>query len=135
MNANLLTLFAPPTQLQAPASAPNNVFSGLNSSSASSTSNLGDLMFGQLLSAQLQNPQTATAVAQGGQIASQFGQITAQLRTQIQNLLQSGVTMDQIVNQLVQTLGSNVLTQLQQQLGFAPGTSAQQMLTQILTQA
>ena len=52
-----------------------------------------------------------------------------------QSLLQQGVSLQQIVNQLTQTLGSNFLTQLGQQLGFAPGTDAQQMLTQLLNQA
>src|ERR1700689_4367669 len=130
---NLLTLFAPPVQPNASGVTTNALPGSSQSTSTSSPLDLGALMFGQLLAAKWQ-PTATSAAGQAGTIASQLGQTAAQLKTQIPNLLQSGVSMEQIVNTLAQTLGSNVLTQLQQLLGVAPGTSAQDMLTQLLTQ-
>src|SRR5579872_1080100 len=135
MNLNLLTLFAPPTtQNQAPSIGGSNVF-GPTTNAPQTGANIGDLMFGQLLAAQLQKSGVAAPLHNLTNGLAPVGQIGAQLKATVTQLLQNGATLEQVVNQLVQTLGSKYLSQLQTQLGVTPGTDVQEMVTQLLTQA
>ena len=132
MNLNLLTLLAPPGQKNQPlAGAPNLPFSTGTQTSV----NLGDVMFGQLLKAKIQNVRVAAPLMRIGTIATQAGQIAGQLSDKVAQLLQNGATLEQVVSSLTQTLGSNFLTQLKTQLGLDPNTDARTMLGQLLSQA
>ena len=131
MNLNLLNLFSTtPTSAGNSLSSTSSVTGNLTSASGA---NLGDLMFGQLLTAQLQNNGAAassTATATNGL----SGQSLAQLKSTIAQMLQSGASAQQIINQLAQTLGSNFLAQLQLS-GINTGQNASGSLVQMIAQA
>lgn len=132
MNVNLLTLLAPPGQkTKMLAGAPHLSFPTGTPTSV----NLGDVMFGQLLRAQIQNARVAAPLKSLGSTASQAGQIAGQLSAKITQLLQNGATLEQVVGSLTQSLGSNFLTQLKSQLGLDPNTDARTLLGQLLSQA
>ena len=132
MNLNLLNLFAPPSQSR---SAPAGISS--NSSFGAPKvlgGNIGDLMFGQLLAAQLQNakgsaPNASAATNTAG------SQATQQLQATIAQLLQKGATLEQITNQLASSLGSDFLAQLHLQTGGSASPSLRSTLDQLLARA
>lgn len=132
MNLNLLNLFAPPTQ---PQSSAGSALTGSSLGVPKSLgANIGDLMFGQLLTAQLQNAKVAAPLTAGAN-SGQIGQAAMQLQTVVTQLLQKGATLEQIANQLASSLGSNFLAQLQLQLGANPSQSLRSTLTQMLERA
>ena len=133
MNLNLLTLFAPPAQNQAPALGGPNLPSSIGA--PSSGANLGDVMFGQLLAAQLRNPQLKAALQNVTENVAQAGKIGDQLKAAVAQLLQNGTKLEAVVDQLAQTLGSDVLSQLQKQLGITPGADAQTTINRLIAQA
>ena len=132
MNLNLQNLFSTTSQTSGGNSlsgAPSLSGHGLGTAAA----HLGDVMFGQLLTAQLQNGTTASS-ATGSANPSLSGQEITQLKTTITQMLQAGASAQQIANQLAQTLGSNFLGQLQL-AGLNPGQNMGDSLVQMLTQA
>lgn len=132
MNLNLQNLFSTTSQTSGGNSlsgAPSLSGNGLGTAAA----HLGDVMFGQLLTAQLQNGTTASS-ATGSANPSLSGQEITQLKTTITQMLQAGASAQQIANQLAQTLGSNFLGQLQL-AGLNPGQNMGNSLVQMLTQA
>jgi flagellar hook-length control protein FliK len=130
MNTNLLNLFS--TTGQTAGSSSLTSASHL-AASGSSAANLGDLMFGQLLTAQLQNSGTASPLANSAS-SNLSSQALAQLKTTIAQMLQAGASFQQIANQLAQTLGSNFLTQLQL-AGINPGQNVSGSLVQMIAKA
>jgi flagellar hook-length control protein FliK len=130
MNTNLLNLFSTTGQ-----SAGSNSLTSAShgTSSGSPAANLGDMMFGQLLTAQLQQSGTASPLANGAS-SNVSSQALAQLKATIAQMLQAGASIQQIANQLAQTLGSNLLAQLQL-AGLNPGQNANGSLIQIIAQA
>jgi flagellar hook-length control protein FliK len=98
----------------------------------SSGANIGDLMFGQLLSAQLQGSKTSsspsTALGSG-----QLSTLQSQLQSQITQMLKSGMSLEQIAKQLAGSLSSNVLAQLQ--LQGVDASSLRSSLEKMITQA
>src|SRR5579875_1899880 len=130
MNTNLLNLFS--TTGQTAGSSSLTSASQLTAS-GSPAANLGDLMFGQLLTAQLQNSGTASPPASvAGSVLS--SQSLAQLKTTIAQMLQAGESVQQIANQLAAALGSNLLVQLQL-AGLNPGRNVGGSLMQMIAQA
>src|SRR5208282_2540365 len=131
MNSSLLNLFS--LQSQTPTSSVgSSSFGSSLGASKSNGANLGDVMFGQLLSAQLQNSKTAQA---GSNASSGQSALLAQFQTTITQLLQKGYSLEQIANQLSTSLGSNVLAQLQLQFGLSPNSNVRSALTQMIAQA
>ena len=132
MNLNLQNLFSTTSQTSG-----GNALNGTPSLSGhglgTAAAHLGDVMFGQLLSAQLQNGTTPTSLATSGANLSLSSQEMTQLKTTITQLLQAGGSAQQIANQLAQTLGSNFLAQLQL-TGLNPGNMGNSLI-QMLTQA
>ena len=137
---NLLTLFTPPTQSQSQASS-FGVSSGVSSANSTMTAsagigvNIGDVAFGQLLQAQLQNAKVAAPLANVTANMAQVRQLGGQLKAAIAQLLQNGATLEQVVTELAKTLGDNVVSQLQTQLGTSVAPDVQSAITQMLAQA
>jgi flagellar hook-length control protein FliK len=130
MNTNLLNLFSTTGQ-----TAGSSSFTSASqlTASGSPAANLGDLMFGQLLTAQFQNSGTASPPANiAGSVLS--SQSLAQLKTTIAQMLQAGESVQQIANQLAAALGSNLLVQLQL-AGLNPGRNVGGSLMQMIAQA
>ncbi|MGH7662659.1 MAG: flagellar hook-length control protein FliK [Vulcanimicrobiaceae bacterium] len=130
MNTNLLNLFSTTGQTAGSKSLAST--SPLRSS-GSPAANLGDMMFGQLLTAQLQNTGTAPPLANGA-TSNLSSQALAQLKTTIEQMLQAGVSVQQIANQLAQTLGSSLISQLQL-AGQSPGQNVNGSLVKMIAQA
>lgn len=130
MNTNLLNLFSTTGQ-----SAGSNSLTSAShgTSSGSPAANLGDMMFGQLLTAQLQQSGTASPLANGAN-SNVSSQALAQLKATVAQMLQAGASIQQIANQLAQTLGSNLLAQLQL-AGLNLGQNANGSLIQMIAQA
>src|SRR5579872_3582363 len=130
MNTNLLNLFSTTGQT----AGSNSLTSASQlTSSGSPAAHLGDMMFGQLLTAQLQNSTTTSPLANGA-ISNLSSQALTQLKTTIAQMLQAGASMQQIVNQLAQSLGSNFLAQLQL-AGQSPGQNVNGSLVQMIAKA
>ncbi len=71
-------------------------------------------MFGQLLTAQLQGSKTSSLASTGSGNA-QLSTLTSQLQSSIAQMLKSGMSIEQISQQLGASLSSNILAQLQLQ--------------------
>jgi flagellar hook-length control protein FliK len=133
VNLNLLNLFAPPSQSQtASAGAPSGVSFGAPKVLGG---NIGDLMFGQLLAAQLQSAKGSMALSSAATNFTASNQATQQLQTVIAQLLKKGATLEQIANQLAGSLGSDFLAQLQLQTRQNTSQSLRNALTQMLERA
>lgn len=130
MNTNLLNLFSTTGQT-AGSNSLTSVAHG--PASGSPAANLGDMMFGQLLTAQLQNSGTASPLANGAN-SNLSSQALTQLKTTIAQMLQAGASIQQIANQLAQSLGSSLLTQLQL-AGLNLGQNGNGSLVQMIAQA
>lgn len=130
MNTSLLNLFS------LPSTNPTSVGSALTGTSLSGPqsngSNIGDLMFSQLLTAQLQSSKASSL---GSAANSGLAAYSSQLQSLVQQLMQSGLSLEQIAQQLGGTLGSNFLAQLQLQAGINPNTNMRAALTQMIAQA
>jgi len=98
----------------------------------SSGANVGDLMFGQLLTAQLQGSKTSS-LASGSLGSPQLSTLASQLQTAITQMLKNGMSIEQIAQKLGASLGSNVLAQLQLQGVNVSGLRSS--LTQMISQA
>src|SRR5581483_6743418 len=89
MNSTLLNLFGNSTQPSA-----GNALSGTSSLTGhgltKTAASLGDMMFGQLLSAQLQNAGTASTQLNASANASVTSQELTQLKSTIAQMLQNG---------------------------------------------
>ncbi|MGH7716632.1 MAG: hypothetical protein ACREML_11620, partial [Vulcanimicrobiaceae bacterium] len=89
-------------------------------------------MFGQLLTAQLQGSKTSsvssTALGNG-----QLSTLSSQLQSQITQMLKSGMSLEQIAQQLGASLSSNILAQLQ--LQGVDASSLRASLAQMITKA
>jgi flagellar hook-length control protein FliK len=135
VNLNLLNLFAPPATAQSSARGALSSRPPGASASISSGADLGDLMFGQLLAAQLQSSKVAVPLGSAAASSGLSAQLSAQLQAAIAQLLQDGTTLEQIVKGLASSLGSNFLTQLHLQAGVSANASAQAAVVTMLERA
>ena len=131
MNSNLLNLFSLTSQTQK-ATSVGSALTGSPLGSPKTGANIGDLMFSQLLTAQLQSPKASSL---GSAATSGLSAISSQLQTLVQQLLQNGYSLEQIAKQLGGTLGSNFLAQLQLQGGLNSNADMRAALTQMIAQA
>jgi flagellar hook-length control protein FliK len=98
----------------------------------SNGTNIGDHMFGQLLSAQLQGSKSSS-LGSSPPGSAQLSTLTSQLQTQITQMLKSGMSLEQIAQQLGGSLTSTILAQLQLQGVNVSGLRSS--LTQMISQA
>lgn len=89
-------------------------------------------MFGQLLTAQLQGSKTSS-LASNGLGNGQLSTLSSQLQSQITQMLKSGMSIEQIAQQLGASLSSNILAQLQ--LQGVNASSLRSSLAQMITKA